>query len=134
MFAGFLSSARRSRSCLVGASAFLVMLVPSVGLSGVVPKSPTTADVKRLVPDYKRMINVARCEQPGSGAFGVKWNTPEGWRFQGGYGFADTTWDWKRPSYYPADAGKATWQQQTLVADAVRDAVSLRAWGCAGAY
>lgn len=132
---GFIRGKRSSVAGFVGATACLMLLFPSCARSAPMPKSPTTADVKRLVPDYSRMLNIARCEQPTRGGkHGVRWNTPEGWRFQGGYGFADTTWDWKRPRYYPHDAGLATWQQQTLVADAVRDAVGLRAWGCAGAY
>lgn len=95
------------------------------------PARPTWQDVKARVADWQTFIRIAKCEQPGRGAYGVKWATPPGWRFQGGLGFAASTWDGWRPRHYPSDAGLATPQMQILVADAVRDSVGLSAWGCA---
>ena len=73
---GFIRGKRSSVAGFVGATACLMLLFPSCARSAPMPKSPTTADVKRLVPDYSRMLNIARCEQPTRGGkHGVRWNT-----------------------------------------------------------
>lgn len=94
------------------------------------PSAPTWQEVRARVPDWQTFIRIARCEQPGSGKYGVRWNVM-GPRYEGGMGFFHQTWDGWRPRHYPGNAGSATPQQQILVADAVRDDVGISAWGCA---
>jgi hypothetical protein len=79
--------------------------------------------------NWKTWIRIGRCEQPGSGAWGIRWNHP-GPRYQGGLGFFSGTWDSFKPRGYPADAGQATWRQQMNVANRVARAVGFSAWGC----
>jgi len=72
---------------------------------------------------------MGRCEQPGDGWGGVRWDE-HGPTYQGGLGFWHGTWDNWRPEDYPDNAGDATPEQQMIVADRVYDDVGASAWGC----
>lgn len=87
------------------------------------------AYAKRLPANYKLWIAIGRCEQPGKGAWGVRWSHP-GPSYQGGLGFYHATWDGYKPRGYPADAGQATWRQQMTVANIVARRVGFSAWSC----
>lgn len=87
-------------------------------------------EVKRRVSDYMTFIRIGRCEQPGRGQYGIRWDHT-GPKYEGGLGFWHGTWDAWRPKHYPGNAGWASPQMQILVADAVRDDVGISAWGCA---
>lgn len=61
-------------------------------------------------------LSIARCEQPSrSGLHGVEWQAYST-SYEGGYGFAHTTWDGYKPAGYPENANQATVRQQTDVA------------------
>ena len=79
--------------------------------------------------NWKTWIRIGRCEQPGRGAWGIRWNHP-GPRYQGGLGFYSGTWDGFKPRGYPDNAGQATWRQQMNVANRVARSVGFSAWGC----
>jgi Transglycosylase-like domain len=51
--------------------------------------------------------------------------------FSGGVGFSNAAWDqWGGREFAP-NAGRATREQQIIVAERIRASVGLRAWGCA---
>lgn len=67
------------------------------------------------------------CEQAGPGEFGVRWNTPSGWKWQGGTGmYFGTHQSVGHP--YSRDIGQETWQVQMLVAHRVALKYRLSAW------
>ena len=85
--------------------------------------------VAAMPKNWKTWVRIGRCEQPGRGAWGIRWNHP-GPRYQGGLGFYSGTWDSFKPRGYPGDAGQATWRQQMNVANRVAGSVGFSAWGC----
>ena len=87
-----------------------------------------SADAK-MPAHWQLWVKMGRCEQPGRGAWGVRWNHP-GPTYQGGLGFYHATWDGFKPRGFPADAGQATWRQQMQVANIVARRVGYSAWGC----
>jgi hypothetical protein len=91
--------------------------------------SSTKAIAAKMPKNWKTWIRIGRCEQPGSGAWGIRWNHP-GPRYQGGLGFYSGTWDGYKPRGYPDNAGQATWRQQMNVANRVARSVGFSAWGC----
>lgn len=96
------------------------------------PKNPTRAHLVHMRIPISLWIRVGKCEQPGSGFAGVRWSHPgSGYDggYQGGLGFAASSWDAHRPSYYPGNAGHATWQQQMVVASRLWDRAGW-GWGC----
>lgn len=96
------------------------------------PARPTRAHLLHMRIPISLWIRVGRCEQPGTGYMGVRWSHPgSGYDggYQGGLGFAASSWDAYRPSYYPANAGHATWQQQMVVASRLWDRAGW-GWGC----
>lgn len=117
--------------CALAAPAIAKPSVISPSLIGVMPKQPPIVKVKpKPMPDNSEVwIRIGRCEQPGSGKWGVNWIHP-GPQFQGGLGFYSGTWDSYRPSGYPDEAGQATWRQQMNVANRVANDVGFSAWGC----
>lgn len=80
--------------------------------------------------NWRLWVRIGRCEQPGRGDWGIRWNTPSSWRYQGGLGIYAGTWDAYKPRGYPADAGQATWRQQMNVANRIAKAMGFSAWGC----
>lgn len=72
---------------------------------------------------------MGRCEQPGDGWAGVRWDHP-GPNYQGGLGFYNRTWDHWKLDGYADNAGDATPEEQMIVADRVYDDVGAGAWGC----
>ena len=98
------------------------------------PKNPTRAQLVHMRIPISLWIRVGRCEQPGRGYKGVRWSHPgsgSGYDggFQGGLGFYHGSWDAYRPSYYPGNAGHATWQQQMVVASRLWKRAGW-GWGC----
>jgi len=87
--------------------------------------------VKRsLLPkNHSTWVRIGRCEQPGSGYAGIRWDHP-GPTYQGGLGFYHGTWDSYKPGGYPDDAGQASWREQMITANRVVADVGLSAWGC----
>lgn len=77
-------------------------------------------------------VKVGRCEQPGSGYQGVRWShrgSGVDGGYQGGLGFAASSWDAYKPKGYPANAGDATWRQQMVVANRLWARAGW-GWGC----
>jgi hypothetical protein len=81
--------------------------------------------------NWKLWIAMGRCEQPGKGAWGVRWSHT-GPTYQGGLGFYYRTWQGWKPKHYPSNAGYATWRQQMNVANRVARDVGFSAWSCWG--
>lgn len=110
---------------LIMTIAFCVLAAPAIAkpIDGPIVVKPTMPDNSEV------WIRIGRCEQPGSGKWGIDWTHP-GPQFQGGLGFYSGTWDSYRPSGYPDEAGQATWRQQMNVANRVANDVGFSAWGC----
>lgn len=92
----------------------------------------------RLADDtIRHWIAVGRCEQPGPGAFGVRWDHP-GPTYQGGLGFYWGTWRWWASELRPGgvsvyerfpNAGLAPWRVQVWVAQHGWERYR-GSWGC----
>jgi hypothetical protein len=98
------------------------------------PANPTMRDLRVRGVSVRKFIALGKCEAGlGSGYGGVRWNTPRGWKWQGGYGlYYRTHQSVGHP--YGSDAGSMTWQEQTLVAERVRQRYGIHAWGAARCY
>lgn len=80
---------------------------------------------------WRKFVNLAKCEAGhGSGAYGVRWNTPSGWRWQGGLGMYDRSHA-STGHPYGSDAGRWNWQTQVLVGDRLRQQYGISAWSAA---
>jgi hypothetical protein len=94
------------------------------------PPNPTMAEMKKRVPDWYGFVRLGRCEQPGSGMYGVSWGHP-GPTYGGGTGIYKGTW-------YAAGSPYRLWSssiaEEILVADAIRDRFGITAWGCHAAF
>ena len=99
------------------------------------PKYPVTMrDLTVRGVQWRKFVNLARCEAGnGSGAFGVKWNTPSGWRWQGGLGMYDRSHA-STGHPYGYDAGQWNWQTQVLVGERLRVMYGISAWSAAGCW
>jgi hypothetical protein len=101
--------------------------------SSKAPKNPTMDDVRGAASPYEMAMlrKTARCEQPGDGMWGVRWDTPGHWRFVGGYGMYRGTY-----SAGAQIAGvrrfppQATPAEQSFVALAVARKWGWSAWDC----
>lgn len=119
----------RNRWVVVGALVVAVVVLMA-GISAArsapvrFPKNPTMLDVKKRVPDWYRFVRLARCEQPGSGKWGVDWDN-SGPTYGGGLGIYKGTW-YTAGSPYPL---WGTIPETLLVADAIRDRFGITAWG-----
>jgi hypothetical protein len=67
---------------------------------------------------------IAACETQGN------WSM-RGPSFSGGVGFSNAAWSSWGGSEFAPNAGQATREQQIIVAERIRAAVGLGAWGCA---
>jgi Transglycosylase-like domain len=67
---------------------------------------------------------IAACETQGD------WSM-QGSAFSGGLGFANSAWSAFGGHEFAPNAGRATREQQIIVAERIRAAVGLGAWGCA---
>ena len=67
---------------------------------------------------------IAACETQGN------WSM-QGSSFSGGVGFSNAAWDSFGGREFAPNAGQATREQQIVVAERIRAAVGLGAWGCA---
>jgi hypothetical protein len=89
------------------------------------PPNPTMAEMKQRVPDWYGFVRLGRCEQPGSGKWGVSWGH-QGPTYGGGTGIYKGTW-------YTANSPYELWSssiaEEILVADAIRDRFGITAWG-----
>jgi Transglycosylase-like domain len=55
----------------------------------------------------------------------------QGAAFSGGLGFANSAWSAFGGNEFAPNAGRATREQQIIVAERIRASVGLGAWGCA---
>jgi hypothetical protein len=99
------------------------------------PKYPvTTRDLERRGIAISKWVNLGKCEAGhGSGYGGVRWNTPGGWRWQGGLGMYDRSHA-STGHPYGYDAGQWGWQTQVLVGDRLRLKYGISAWSAAGCW
>lgn len=77
--------------------------------------------------NWQLWIRVGRCEQPGNGKWGINWSMHGS--FEGGLGFASSSWDAYKPKGYPDSAGDATWRQQMVTANRLWKNAGW-GWGC----
>jgi hypothetical protein len=93
------------------------------------PKYPvTTRDLVRRGIAWRRFVALGRCEQPGSGYGGVRWNTSSSWTWQGGTGMYRATHQ-SVGHPYNRNIGATNWQTQVLVAERVRLRYGITSWG-----
>ncbi len=94
------------------------------------PPHPTMRDLVHRVPDWFGFVRLGRCEQPGSGRWGVAWGH-QGPTYGGGTGIFRSTW-------YTAGSPYTLWSasipEEILVADAIRDRFGITAWGAHGCF
>ena len=81
-----------------------------------------------LPANHDLWLKVGRCEQPGKGYGGVNWSH-HGPRYEGGLGFAKSSFDAYKPRGYPDNAGDATWRQQMITANRLWARAGW-GWGC----
>jgi hypothetical protein len=93
------------------------------------PKYPvTTRDLTARDVAVQRWVRLGRCEAGhGSGYGGVRWNTPSGWRWQGGLGMYDRSHA-STGHPYGYDAGRWNWQTQVLVGHRLMHKYGITAW------
>lgn len=93
------------------------------------PKAPVTVhDLKARGIPFQRYVSLGRCEQPGNGYGGVRWQTPGSWTYQGGTGmYRGTHQSVGHP--YSRNIGAERWQTQVLVASRVATRYGITAWG-----
>lgn len=94
------------------------------------PPNPTMAEMKKRVPDWYGFVRLGRCEQPGSGKWGVDWGN-SGPTYGGGTGIYRGTW---AASGSPYTVFSSSIAEEILTADAVRDRFGITAWGCHSAF
>lgn len=104
-----------------------LVLAATFVLAGCGPHLPPGPNYPADRTDYWAAIG--RCEQPGNGWAGVRWDHP-GPAYQGGLGFAASTWAAFRLEGMPANAGSATPEEQMVVADVLYDRYGGSPWGC----
>jgi hypothetical protein len=91
----------------------------------------SAAKVKRPLPKRHAMwVRIGKCEQPGRGYKGVNWSH-HGPAYQGGLGFAASTWQGFKDRSMPKNAGDASWRQQMQVANKLYARYGTSPWGCA---
>ena len=113
-------------SVLIGQRAVKVFVL------GLIAAALMAGSAEAKMPAHWQLwVKMGRCEQPGRGAWGVRWNHP-GPTYQGGLGFYHATWDGFKPRGFPNNAGQATWRQQMWVANIVARRVGFSAWDCWG--
>lgn len=100
---------------------------PSV--PGADPPGPTIYLYAEGSPRADYWLAMGRCEQPGNGYGGVRWDV-HGPTYEGGLGFAWSTWNQYRLEEMPENGGDASVAEQMIVADRVYDDVGAGAWGC----
>lgn len=88
------------------------------------PANPTMKEMQARVPDWRLFICIGQNEQPGPGAYGIRWTHP-GPTWGGGLGIYKTTWYAARSPYRLWSGDVA---ETILVADAVRDRFGISAW------
>ena len=88
----------------------------------------TTRDLTARKVAIARWVRLGRCEAGhGSGYGGVRWNTPSGWRWQGGLGMYDRSHA-STGHPYGSDAGRWNWQTQVLVGHRLMERYGITAW------
>lgn len=88
----------------------------------------TTRDLTARDVAIARWVRLGRCEAGhGPGYGGVRWNTPSGWRYQGGLGMLDTSHA-STGHPYGYDAGRWNWQTQVLVGHRLMEKYGITAW------
>ena len=99
------------------------------------PKYPvTTRDLAARDVAVHRWVRLGRCEAGhGPGYGGVRWNTPSGWRWQGGLGMYDRSHA-STGHPYGYDAGQWNWHTQVLVGERLRLKYGISAWSAAGCW
>ena len=88
----------------------------------------TTRDLTGRGVAIERWVRLGRCEAGhGSGYGGVRWDTPGGWRWQGGLGMYDRSHA-STGHPYGHDAGQWNWQTQVLVGQRLMEKYGITAW------
>jgi len=88
----------------------------------------TTRDLTARDIAIARWVRLGRCEAGhGPGYGGVRWNTPSGWRWQGGLGMYDRSHA-STGHPYGYDAGRWNWQTQVLVGHRLMEKYGITAW------
>lgn len=85
----------------------------------------------RMPKRWQTWVKIGRCEQPGSGKWGIYWSHP-GPTYGGGLGIYQGTWQAFKPPVkgFPSTPGRATWRQQMWVANRIYARYGTSAWGC----
>ena len=98
------------------------------------PQPITERDLRVRGVNVEAFARLGICEAGrGSGAFGVRWNTPYGWTWQGGLGmYRGTHQSVGHP--YERDIGQASWQTQMLVGHRVMLKYGITAWAAHRCY
>lgn len=110
------------------AAALMLGVVAGYALVAVTGCATEKAYSAPLPANHDLWVKVGQCEQPGDGYRGVHWSH-HGPAYQGGLGFAASSWDAYKPKGYPDNAGDATWRQQMVVANRLWARAGW-GWGC----
>lgn len=91
------------------------------------------SELKKLVPNYKFFIAIGRCEQPGDGKWGIRWDHP-GPTYPGGLGVFAPLWteDGIEGLDLAGSPNKATPVEQMIHSQRIIDKYGPYAWGCTG--
>jgi hypothetical protein len=108
--------------------ALMLGIALGYSLVGITSCATTRAYGKPLPENHALWVKVGQCEQPGKGYRGVNWSH-HGPTYEGGLGFAASSWDAYKPKGYPENAGDATWRQQMVVANRLWARAGW-GWGC----
>jgi len=111
-----------------GAAALMLGAAIGLWLGNLAGCATEAAYGQPLPANHELWVKVGQCEQPGKGYRGVQWSH-RGPAYQGGLGFAASSWRAFKPKGYPANAGDATWRQQMVVANRLWRSVGW-GWGC----
>jgi len=103
-------------------------IVLGYSLVGITSCATDSAYGVQLPANHELWVKVGQCEQPGNGYRGVRWSH-HGPSYEGGLGFARSSWDAYKPKGYPDNAGDATWRQQMVVANRLWARAGW-GWGC----
>jgi hypothetical protein len=101
---------------------------PSVALPIPLAQEAKTTKQKRPAR-HDLWVRIGRCEQPGRGYKGINWGH-RGPAYQGGLGFAASTWAGFRLSFMARNAGDASWRHQMWVANRLYARYGTSPWGC----
>ena len=112
------------------ALAYSHALAPSVAQPvSSVPLAQEAKTKQKRPAHHDLWVRIGRCEQPGRGYKGINWSH-RGPAYQGGLGFAASTWAAFRLSFMARNAGDASWRHQMWVANRLYARYGTTPWGC----